>query len=167
LLDNAKANLSNVDGDISATFTGRFSLPNGSVVVAGNYVDSKNWSLDAHVATLMLSGDTSLTTATIVVANVDGTIAAFISGNVVFGSATITVAGLYLDESNWTLGAQVANLTLAPTISLTTATIVVAKSDGVFDGHFSGTLTIGATTLTLAGAYTNNSNWSIAGSIDS
>ena len=161
-LSGATITISDHLGSISGTLNATFTIATTTLVISGTYTDSSNWSLTASPSTLSL-GSLSLSNASVTVSDTYGTLTTALSGTLTVATATATVKGTYTSSSNWSLTASNISLTLG-TVSLTQAKVTVSDSSNVVTTTMSGTISLGTTSLQVAGTYTDSRNWSLTAS---
>ena len=161
-LSGATITISDHLGSISGTLNATFTIATTTLVISGTYTDSSNWSLTASPSTLSL-GSLSLSNASVTVSDTYGTLTTALSGTLTVATATATVKGTYTSSSNWSLTASNISLTLG-TVSLTQAKVTVSDSSDVVTTTMSGTISLGTTSLQVAGTYTDSRNWSLTAS---
>jgi hypothetical protein len=157
----------------SLAISSTVSLANAQVVIC--------WGASTLPTITLPSGVTRLTCAD---ASISGGTA--FTGTLAFGSSSLSVSGTYGGAGTWAMGAAVSSLELPGGISVTGAQVVICQGDAtaptltlpagvnaigcpVSNGGpaaaFAGSIALGASSVSITGAYLGANNWAVVGSL--
>jgi hypothetical protein len=187
--------LQSEEGSLSATISGSLAIGSGSIAVAGVYLGGVGWAFAGEATSLALTSSISLEAASARIIRTAGSVTVTFAGTLTVGAGSFSVSGSYLGANNWALAAAASSVALTSAMNLTNAQVAVCQlpttpgatlaalpsltlpagvtalgcpaPTGAVTAVLSGTLMIGAGTVSVSGEYLGSRNWALATAADS